>query len=75
VCSLATQSWVAAQGGLGVARTMVAYRAGGQHVEVAGVFAGGADLGGAEDGWGVTTDEAEWGVMRCRLVHTYRCLP
>jgi hypothetical protein len=44
-------------------------------VEVTSVLINGADLNGAEDGWGVTTDEAEWGVVRCRLVRTYRCLP
>ena len=30
---------------------------------------------GAEGGWGVATDEAEWGVAGCRLVHTYGRLP
>ena len=32
---------------------------------------GGADLDGAEGGWGVTMDEAEWAVAGCRLVSPY----
>ena len=45
---------------------------GGWATQVAGVFAGGADL--AEGGWGVTMDEAEWAVTRCRLVRPYDAL-
>ena len=49
----------------------VPQRAGGWRVEVTG----GADLGGAEGGWGVVTDEAGWGVVGCRLVRPYGCFP
>ena len=55
---------------MGVARAAMAYRAGGWRVDVVGVLAGGADLGGIEGGWGVTTDKAEWGVTGRILVRT-----
>ena len=47
-------------------------------MKVTGELAGGAKLGGIEGGVGqrveAVTDEAEWGVAGCRLVHTYGLL-
>jgi hypothetical protein len=36
-------------------------------VEIACVLTSVADLDGAEGRWGVATDEAEWGVVGCKL--------